>query len=292
MNGLYMHKNVPLYLILPSLLLALFVISYPLYELINLSLSDVNRFGKIRGYIGLENFKYILEDPLFIEASIRTVVWTVAVVGGTILFSVPIAIILNTDFHGRGIARTILMLPWAISLPMTAIVWRWSLNGEFGMLNATLMNLGLVDTPIVWLAQSATAFPVQIGLGILVSIPFTITIFLGGLSSIPQDLYEAAKMDGANFYQQFKRITYPLLRPFINMAIVLNVIYVFNSFPIIWVLTQGGPNNETDILVTYLYKQAFNFGHIGEASAVSIVMFAVLLVFTLFYARMVMKNEQ
>jgi multiple sugar transport system permease protein len=287
-----MYKKLPLYLILPSLLLALFVISYPLYELINLSLSDVNRFGKIRGFIGIENFTYIFEDPLFIDAALRTVVWTVAVVGGTILFSVPIAVILNTDFHGRGIARTILMLPWAISLPMTAIVWRWSLNGEFGMLNATLMNLGFIETPIVWLAESALAFPVQIGLGILVSIPFTITIFLGGLSSIPLDLYEAAKMDGANIWQQFKRITYPLLRPFINMAIVLNVIYVFNSFPIIWVLTQGGPNNETDILVTYLYKQAFNFGHIGEASAVSLVMFAVLLVFTIFYARMVMKNEK
>lgn len=287
-----MSKKLPIYLILPSLLLALFVISYPLYELINLSLSDVNRFGKIRGFIGLENFSYIFEDPLFIDAALRTVVWTIAVVGGTILFSVPIAVILNTDFHGRGIARTILMLPWAISLPMTAIVWRWSLNGEFGMVNATLINLGFIDTPIIWLAQSALAFPVQIGLGILVSIPFTITIFLGGLSSIPLDLYEAAKMDGANIWQQFKRITYPLLRPFINMAIVLNVIYVFNSFPIIWVLTQGGPNNETDILVTYLYKQAFSFGHIGEASAVSIVMFSVLLVFTIFYARMVMKNER
>ncbi|NRA15479.1 MAG: sugar ABC transporter permease [Oceanospirillaceae bacterium] len=287
-----MNRNLPLYLILPSLLLALFVISYPLYELINLSLSDVNRFGKVRGFIGLENFTYIFEDQLFIDAALRTVVWTVAVVGGTILFSVPIAVILNTEFYGRGIARTILMLPWAISLPMTAIVWRWSLNGEFGMLNATLMNVGLIDSPIVWLAQSATAFPVQIGLGILVSIPFTITIFLGGLSSIPIDLYEAAKMDGANLWQQFKRITYPLLRPFINMAIVLNVIYVFNSFPIIWVLTQGGPNNETDILVTYLYKQAFSFGHIGQASAVSIVMFTVLLIFTIFYARMVMKNEK
>ncbi|NRA22789.1 MAG: sugar ABC transporter permease [Oceanospirillaceae bacterium] len=287
-----MNKNLPLYLILPSLLLALFVISYPLYELINLSLSDVSRFGKVRGFIGLENFTYIFEDSLFIDAALRTLVWTFAVVGGTILFSVPIAVILNTEFHGRGIARTIIMLPWAISLPMTAIVWRWSLNGEFGMINASLVNLGLIDTPIVWLAQSATAFPVQIGLGILVSVPFTVTIFLGGLSSIPLDLYEAAKMDGANAWQQFKRITYPLLRPFINMAMVLNVIYVFNSFPIIWVLTQGGPNNETDILVTYLYKQAFNFGHIGEASAVSIVMFSVLLIFTIFYARMVMKNEK
>lgn len=279
-------------MILPSLLLALFVISYPLYELIHLSLSNVNRFGFVKGFIAFENYLYVFDDPLFVDALFRTAIWTVGVVGGTLLLSIPLSVILNNDFHGRGVARTILMLPWAISLPMTAIVWRWSLNGEFGMLNTSLINLGIIDTPIVWLAIAATAFPIQIALGILVSIPFTITILLGGLSSIPQDTYEAAKMDGANMWNQFKRITLPLLKPFINMAIVLNVIYVFNSFPIIWVLTQGGPNNETDILVTYLYKQAFSFGRLGEASAVSVVMFSLLLIFTLIYAWMVMKNEK
>ena len=122
-------------------------------------------------------------------------------------------------------------------------------------------------------------------MGILVSIPFTTTIFLGGLSSMPGDIYEAARIDGASAWQQFRYITLPLLRPFINIAIVLNVIYVFNSFPIIWVMTQGGPGNWTDILVTYLYKLAFRLGKLGEAAAISLVMFGMLLCFTIIYLR-------
>jgi multiple sugar transport system permease protein len=159
------------------------------------------------------------------------------------------------------------------------------------MLNATLFNLGLLDRPVEWLATADTAFPIQIGIGILVSIPFTTTVFLGGLASIPEDIYEAARIDGAGPWQRFRHLTLPLLRPFLNIAIVLNIIYVFNSFPIIWVLTQGGPANSTDILVTYLYKLAFRFGKLGEASAVSLVMFAALLAFTLIYALMLMRGE-
>ena len=118
--------------------------------------------------------------------------------------SLPIALILNDDFYGRGLARIIIMLPWAVSLTMTAIVWRWALSGESGMLNSGLRGLGLIDTNIQWLAQASTAFPMQILIGILVSIPFTVTIFLGGLSSVPDDLYDAAAVEGARPLQQFR----------------------------------------------------------------------------------------
>jgi multiple sugar transport system permease protein len=175
---------------------------------------------------------------------------------------------------------------------MTAIVWRWALNGESGMLNSALRGLGLIDTNIQWLAQASTAFPMQIFIGVLVSIPFTSTIFLGGLSSIPDELYDAASIEGAGRWQQFRYITLPLLKPFINIALVLNTIYVFNSFPIIWAMTQGGPANSTDIMVTYLYKLAFRWGKLGEASAVSLLMFAVLLVFTVVYVRLAMREGE
>ena len=131
----------------------------------------------------------------------------------------------------------------------------------------------------------------EILIGILVSIPFTTTIFLGGLSSLPQDTYEAAAVDGATRWNQFRHITLPLMKPFINIAVVLNVIYVFNSLPIIWVMTEGGPANGTDILVTYLYKLAFRFGQLGKASAISLVMFGVLLLFTIIYVLLVMRGE-
>ncbi|MDB5523732.1 MAG: transporter permease, partial [Rhizobium sp.] len=170
-------------------------------------------------------------------------------------------------------------------------LWRWSLNGRAGLVNATLMDLHVISAPIEWLATAPLAFTVEILVGILVSIPFTTTIFLGGLSSLPQDSYEAAVVDGATPWELFRHITLPLMKPFINIAIVLNVIYVFNSLPIIWVMTEGGPANGTDILVTYLYKLAFRFGQLGKASAISLIMFSVLLIFTIAYVLMVMRQE-
>jgi multiple sugar transport system permease protein len=282
----------PLVMILPGLLLAMFIIGYPVLDLANTSLQEVSRFGKLQGFTGLDNFAEVFADPLFWGSLERTVIWTVTVVGGTLLISLPIAIILNDDFYGRGLARVIIMLPWAISLTMTAVVWRWALNGRAGLLNATLMDIGVLAEPIEWLAEAQLAFTVEILIGILVSIPFTTTIFLGGLSSLPQDSYEASMVDGATRWDQFRHITLPLMKPFINIAIVLNVIYVFNSLPIIWVMTEGGPANGTDILVTYLYKLAFRFGQLGKASAISLIMFGVLLLFTIIYVALVMRGEK
>ncbi len=282
----------PYVLILPGFFFAAFIILWPLYQLGIISLSDVNRFGQLKGLNGVENYVAVFTDAEFLSALWRTVIWTLGIVFGTLAVSLPVAMILNEDFYGRSIARVIIMLPWAVSLTMTAIVWRWALNGESGMLNSGLRGLGLIEENIQWLATGVTAFPVQIVIGILVTIPFTVTIFLGGLSSISDDIYEAAKLEGANRWQVFCEITVPLIRPFINIAVVLNTIYVFNSFPIIWVTTQGGPANSTDILVTYLYKLGFKFGKLGEASALSIMMFALLLVFTLIYVRLAMKESR
>lgn len=286
------NRTLPYLLTLPSLLLAAVVIFWPVWDLIQIATHDVSRFGQLRGTNDFANFSELFGDPDFIAALWRTGLWTVLVVGGALALSLPVAIILNTDFYGRGLARVVVMLPWAVSLTMTAVVWRWALNGESGMLNSALIGLGIIDQNIQWLASAGTAFPMQVLIGILVTVPFTVTIFLGGLSSIPDDLYEAAALEGASTWQQFRTITLPLLKPFINIAIVLNMIYVFNSFPIIWVMTQGGPANSTDILVTYLYKLAFRVGKLGEASAVSLVMFAILLVFTMIYVRLAMRERE
>ncbi|WP_062226104.1 carbohydrate ABC transporter permease [Aureimonas frigidaquae] len=281
----------PYLMIAPSLLLAAAIVVWPIVELSELASHSVNRFGQIRDFVGLANFQSLFADPDFIAAVWRTLVWTAAVVFGALIVAVPVALVLNEDFYGRNVARVIVMLPWAVSLTMTAIVWRWALSGESGMLNSALMGLGLIDSNIQWLASAATAFPMQIFIAIVVTVPFTVTILLGGLSSIPDDLYEAAALEGAGRFAMFRKITLPLLKPFLNIAMVLNTIYVFNSFPIIWVTTQGGPANSTDILVTYLYKLGFRLGKLGEASAVSLVMFAMLLLFTLVYVRLTTRRE-
>ncbi len=276
----------PFLLILPSLVLALTIIGYPFYEILRLSVSDVSRFGLVRGFAGTANFATVFADPIFRDALLRTFVWTVGVVGGTILASVPVALVLRRDFIGRGVARTIIMLPWSISLAMAAIVWLWSFNADFGMVNAMMMQAGLLSRPAQWMARPETAFPMEVLVGIVVSIPFTSTILLGGLSSIPNEVYEAAAIDGALGRQAFRHITLPLLAPFINIAIVLNVISVFNSFPIIWIMTQGGPDNSTHILVTYLYELSFRLGRPGQAAAVSLAMLAIVFTFTALYLRL------
>jgi len=281
----------PLLLILPSLVLTITIIGYPFYEIVRLSVSDVSRFGLVRGYAGLANFSTVFADPIFRDALQRTLTWTVGVVGGTIIASIPVALVLRRDFIGRGLARTLMMLPWSISLAMAAIVWLWAFNADYGMINATLQQFGVLRTSVQWMAWPATAFPVEILVGIVVSIPFTSTILLGGLSSIPDDVYEAAAIDGARPLQSFRHITLPLLAPFINIAIVLNVISVFNSFPIIWVMTQGGPDNATHILVTYLYELSFRLGRPGQAAAVSLAMLAIVFAFTFVYLRLRVPEE-
>jgi len=281
----------PWLLILPSLVLALTVIGYPFYEIVRLSVSDVSRFGLVRGYAGLANFRTVFADPIFRDALQRTLTWTVGVVGGTIVASIPVALVLRQDFIGRGLARTLIMLPWSISLAMAAIVWLWAFNADYGMINATLLQFGVLRTSVQWMAWPETAFPVEVLIGIIVSIPFTSTILLGGLSSIPGEVYEAAEIDGAHRLQSFRHITLPLLAPFINIAIVLNVISVFNSFPIIWVMTQGGPDNSTHILVTYLYELSFRLGRPGQAATVSLAMLAIVFAFTFVYLRLRVPEE-
>jgi multiple sugar transport system permease protein len=282
----------PYILILPSLLLAFWIIGYPIWDLTDMSLHSVTRFGQLKDYSGLANFSKLIDEPLFLECLIRTLIWTFAVVGGTVLLSIPIALILADDFIGSHILRVIIMLPWAVSLTMSGIVWRWALNGQSGMVNATLYDFGAIREPVAWLATAGTAFPIEIAIGILVSIPFSVTVFLGGLSSLPREIFEAARIDGASGWQRWRFLTLPLLRPFINIVLVLNFIYVFNSFPLIWVMTQGDPANSTDILVTWLYKLAFRYGKLDIASALSIVMFLVLLAFTIVYAILAMRNER
>ena len=280
------RRSLPLLLIAPSLILAIGIIVYPFFLILRLSFANVSPFGQVRGFVGWTNYTQVLGDPIFYGALWRTIVWTGVVVGGTVLISMPVALVLQQDFHGRGVARTIIMLPWALSLAMAAILWEWSFNADYGMINSILQAVGLIGAPVHWMARAETAFPVEIAIGILVSIPFTTTIFQGGFSSIPTDIYEAARIDGASAPQQFRFLTLPMMKPFISIAVVLNVIYVFNSFPIIWIMTQGGPDNLTHILVTYAYELAFRLGRPGPAAAVSTLMLAIVLAFTAVYLRL------
>jgi multiple sugar transport system permease protein len=269
--------------LLPATLLLLTFMFYPIANTFWLSLHRVNQFGRILDFRALDNYADLWATPAFRQALARSIVWTLGIVSFTTLFSLYLGVTLNTRFPGRTVARGLLLLPWAASLTISAVIWRWIAHSDFGVLNHILRALGILDGRFDWLANPTYSFPLMIWIGIWVSIPSTTIFILAGLQSIPADLYEAAKVDGARAMGLFYFVTLPLLRPVLVVTILLNTIYGFNSFPIIWVLTEGGPANKTDILVTYLYKVGFRLYEMGLAAAVSVIVFLILLLFAIAY---------
>ena len=267
--------------VLPALVLVCVVVLYPILEIALMSVSSVNSIAQRGEFVGLANYLQFWNDPVFGNVVLQTLLWTSVIVVVTTLIAIPVALALNLEFPGRRIARALLIIPWAASLMINAIIWRWILDGQYSIINGTLMSLGILKEPIIWLGTDVVNWICLLTVGILVSIPFTSFSVLAGLQSIPSELYEAARVEGAGFVYTLRHVTLPLLRPTLVVTTVLNVIYVFNSFPITWVMTEGGPAYRTDILITFLYKKAFREGQFGMASAIAIIVFVGLFLFTL-----------
>ena len=274
----FIRKIEPYLWILPSVLLMLIFILVPIVFVFRMALSKVSRAGLIKGFTGLANFTKILSTPTFSMVLKNTLVWTVAVVGLSTLLGFILALILNNAFKGRNIARAIVVFPWATTLVVQASIWKFILDTDYGTLNTLLMKLGIIDHAVNWTPSAGAWFAWEIACGIFVTIPFVTFTVLSGLQSIDGSYYEAATVDGANYWQKLFKITVPLVSSSLTVSTVLNIIYVFNSFPIIWNMTKGDPGNRTDTLVTYLYKLAFYNGKQGEAAAVSVIGFLILLV--------------
>ena len=273
-------RRTPLLLIGPSALATALIMLVPVLLLVRMSVSRVSRFGRITDVVGLENFARLLADPVLPQVALRTIVWTGSVVAGTILVSLPAALILHQRFFGRRLAQFLILSPWAVSVTSMAVIWRRALSDEGGLLNRVALAAGLTERPVIWLGSIWGSFGFEILIAILVSVPFSIVIFQAGLSSIPPELDDAARIDGASLLERLRSITLPLLRPFVWVVLIFNIAYVTNSFPIIWILTQGGPANATDILVTYMYKLAFTFGRLDEAAALGVLMLGGLVIAT------------
>lgn len=277
------RKIEPYIWIMPSIILMFVFILIPIVFVFRMSLSKVTRAGLIKGFIGFENFSKVLATPTFAMVLKNTVIWTVAVVGLSTLLGFILALLLNNEFKGRKIARAIVVFPWATTLVVQASIWKFVIDTDYGTLNTLLMRLGIIDRAINWTASPGAWFAWEIACGIFVTIPFVTFTVLSGLQSIDGTYYEAATVDGANYWQKLFRITIPLVSSSLTVSTVLNIIYVFNSFPIIWNMTKGDPGNRTDTLVTYLYKLAFYNGKQGLAAAVSVIGFLILLACALVY---------
>ena len=278
-SGKKLYRKVEPYIwIAPSVILMAVFILVPILSVFQMAMSDVSRAGKIKGFNGIENFVKVINNPSFSLVLKNTLVWTVAVVVISTVLGFMLALVLNNKFRGRKVARAIVVFPWATTLVIQASAWNFVINTDYGTLNTLLMKIGLISAPVNWTPTPEAYFAWEIACGIFVTIPFVTFCVLSGLQSIDTSYYEAATVDGAGYFQKLFSITLPLVKSSLTVATVLNIIYVFNSFPIIWTMTKGDPANHTDTLVTYLYKLAFYNGKQGEAAAVSVIGFIILLI--------------
>jgi len=280
-------------LLSPALVVILAVVAFPLVFNFILAFSNANIYH-IRDWriIGLDQFVSVFQQQLFWSVLFKTVVWTAANIFFHVTIGVFLAVILHQKFiRGKSVWRVLLILPWALPQYITALTWRGMFNYEFGAINL-LITKYLHLPPIQWLMSPFEAFLAVIITNVWLGFPFMMVIALAGLQSIPEDLYEAAEVDGASKWFQFWNISAPLLRPVMVPAIIFGVVWTFNNINIVWLVSNGGePGDSTHILVSYVYKAAFNFYWLGWAAALSVVIFTILFIFSQVFLKRTQATE-
>ncbi len=268
-------------LLAPALFVVLAVVLFPFVFNVILSFSNAN-LSHIRDWrlIGFAQYVSLFQQQLFWSILLKTVIWTVVNIVFHVAIGVFLAVVLHQKFiRGKSIWRVALILPWALPQYISALTWRGMFNYEYGSVNL-LITKYLHLTPVQWLTSPFEAFLAVIITNIWLGFPFMMVIALGGLQSIPEELYEAADVDGASKGFQFWHITAPLLRPVMIPAITLGTIWTFNNINVVWLVSNmGEPADSTHILVSYVYKAAFNMYRFGWAAALSVVIFAILFIF-------------
>nr|WP_245984440.1 sugar ABC transporter permease [Streptomyces tateyamensis] len=274
----------------PSVVLILMVVVWPVVEMVITSTHKISGLGIDFGSDGIGRYRKLFDDARLGPVMAWTVVWTVLVVTFTMVVSLALAQLYNQKFPGRRFTRWALIIPWASSVIVTSIGFRWMLDEVAGVLNRAMLDLGLIHSAENWTGDAAHAKPWLILVAVFVSLPFTTYTLLAGLQTVPGEVYEAARVDGAGKWQTYWRVTLPLLRPSFLVALVINLINVFNSFPVIWGMTQGGPNTDTSTSTVFMY--ILGQTDVGEAAAMSVVNFAVVIVMVLLFLKVSRWNEE
>ena len=283
-------KREPFYKALPwlsgTIVLIVGFVLWPTVELFLMSFRTIDISGVIGGWAGWENYRMLISNIDLPGTLKRTIIWLVVVVGMTLAISLPLAQLMNAKFKGQKFLRYSIIIPWAASLVITATSWKWILDPYYGLMNLILQDLHIIKEPIDMLGDPSSSFIWLLIVAVFVSLPFTSYVLLAGLQSISHEVLEAAKVDGAGAWKGYWSIIFPLLRPAFLVAAVINSVYVFNSFPIIWVMTQGGPGYDTDTTTTFAYKVAFRDQDIGQSAALAVGNFLVIFVFIMLFLKL------
>ena len=278
-------------LVAPSVLVVAVVALFPLFQSFRYSFTNA-RFGSAREveYVGFRNYQRLFSDDTFISALGHTVTFTVASVAIETLLGIAIALIINSNFQGRGLVRTSMLIPWAIPTVVSAQLWKFMFSQNNGVINDLLVNrLGILERPVAWLANTSTALPSIIAVDVWKTTPFMALLILAGLQIIPGDIYEAATVDGANKIQQFFQHTLPLLRPALLVALIFRTLDAFRVFDVIWVMR--GAAADTISLAIYARQEMIDEQFLGRGSAAAVVIFLCIALMVLVYTRLVRVEE-
>jgi len=294
LRRLNLARLAPLLWLGPAIALIGVVVLWPVVVMVQSSFQQIGGEGFVAGYNGVTNYRNLFNEPDFVPVLLRTLVWVVVVVTVTVLMSLGLAQLFHQRFPGRRVTRWALIIPWAASVMMTALIFKWALDPDVGVVNVILHHLGVIrqlgSGQADWLGNPASALAWMMGVAIFVSLPFTTYAILSGLQGIPGDVYEAASIDGATSWKSYLAVTLPLLRPAILVATLINVINVFNSFPIIWEMTRGGPGYETATSTIYMVE--LKQGDVGQSASMSVFNFLLVIVIVLIYLSTTRWKEQ
>ncbi|MDF2613350.1 MAG: lacF 25 [Clostridia bacterium] len=291
----FQHDNIGYLFVMPALIYMLVFNGYPIIRNIILSFQDVtvktiNLAHK--QFIGFENYITLFKDPVLSKSIINTLLFTICCLIVQFLIGFALALLFNNKFSVAKPIRGILMIPWMIPITITALIFRFMFASNVGIVNEALQLLGVIDKPIDWLLQPGTAMFALVAANVWIGIPFNMILLTTGLTTISEELYESASIDGASRYQKFSYITLPLLRPAIENVLILGFIYTFKVFDLVYVMTNGGPVNATQVLSTYSYKLSFELFEYSQGATVANILFVILFIVSLLYLKFTYQEEE
>ncbi len=285
------NRFLPYFLIGPAVAYLVIFQGYPLLQEVWLSMTKTNLLNPNRNeFIGADNFVKIFTDPRFMNTLSITVIYVIVCVIGIVLVGLGVALLMDRDFPGRGAARSLVIIPWAAPGVAVALIQVWMFNGQYGVINKMLEPFGLVPPGGVWLDNPNLALPVVLAITIWQLFPFTAVVILAALQAVPEELREAALLDGAGIWTRFKEVTWPVISPTVGLMALLVTIWSIRRFELIWLMTQGGPVGATNTIVIDLYRRGFINNQLGESAAVGIVGLVISLTITIVY--FIVSNRQ
>ena len=275
-----MKSNTGFLFALPALIVLMMLIAYPVTYTGILSVTNQQE-----EFVGLQNFRDVLRPRVTTQALWNTLWWVFGSIFFQVIFGVAAAILLNQNFRGRAVVRSIALIPWVVPGIVAATTWAWMFHTEFGIINYMLTGAGVLEEPIGWLITGHTVLPAMIAINVWKLFPFVAIMVLAGLQSIPQELFEAAKVDGASYWEEVRHIMLPQIRPVVTAVTLLLVIWALNAITIIYAITRGGPANKTLSTPIQIFRLAFESSAFNQSAALAVMFFGVVMLIVFIYIK-------